>query len=81
VSYEGYSETDFAEEDRPQSFMIPKRYRRYNQTRRKARSERLQRYREHNEERRKALTARLQEYREHNEKRRREGGTRTQRTK
>jgi hypothetical protein len=47
-----YDHADLAEEDRPQPYQVPPRYRRYNNRQRKAHAERLQRYREHNEQRR-----------------------------
>jgi hypothetical protein len=52
MSYGSPDDADLADEDRPQRFKAPKRYRKYNQKQRKARAERLQQYREHNEERR-----------------------------
>jgi hypothetical protein len=43
---------DVADEDRPQPYKVPKRYRKYNQQQRKAHAKRLQQYRKYNEERR-----------------------------
>ena len=52
MSYPYFDDADLADEDRPQPYRVPKRYRKYNKKQRKARAKRLQQYREHNEERR-----------------------------
>jgi hypothetical protein len=60
MSYEGYSDADFAEEDRPQPFRVSKRYRKYNRKHRKAQAQRLQEYRKYNQKRRRERGTRTQ---------------------
>ncbi len=58
MSYPYFDDADLADEDRPQPYRVPKRYRKYNQKQRKARAKRLQEYRKYNEERRREHGAR-----------------------